>query len=204
MSQWYRTRYSNKTVNHNSRRLSWACAALGVWIAVLPAGYAADIPEEYLEAVHHAEAEGSALYDADMKGSAANQEQIADAKTRISSFCDFSYIPVRVTENGEDVLFFLAQPRSDAEIVVGRHFRVAGTEVQQSTRSCLAVGLGTPSHRPVAIGVTHLLAATPSVFHVYLSLKYKIGLDVGTSVGNWAVEHGSITFLGARAPPPPK
>jgi hypothetical protein len=28
-------------------------------------------------------------------------------------------------------------------------------------------------------------------------------LDVGTSVGNWAVERGLITFLAARGPPPP-
>jgi hypothetical protein len=88
--------------------------------------------------------------------------------------------------------------------VVGRHFRIAGSDVQPSSRSCLVINLGTPQHRPVAVVVTHLLSATPTLFHVYLSLKHKIGIDVSTSAGNWAVEHGSITLLQARGPGPVK
>jgi hypothetical protein len=55
-------------------------------------------------------------------------EEASAAKSRIASFCEFSYIPVHVTENGTDVLFLLAQPRGDSEMVVGRHFRVVGTD----------------------------------------------------------------------------
>jgi hypothetical protein len=182
------------------------CAALllAIGSALAVPGRAADIPQEYVEAVRNAEAEGLALYEAELKGAPQDDKAVAEAKGRISTFCDFTYKPVRLTENGQDVLFLLAQAQHDTDMVVGRHFRIAGTDVQPSTRSCLALSLGTPQHRPVAIIVTHLLSATPTPFHVYLSLKHKIGLDVGTSVGNWAVERGSITFLQARGPAPAK
>jgi hypothetical protein len=164
---------------------------------------AADIPQEYVEAVHSAEVAGLALYEAELKGSAEDDKAVAEAKSRISTFYDFSYKPVRVTENGQEVLYLLAQAQHDNEMVVGRHFRIAGADVQPSSRSCLTPSLGTPQHRPVAV-VTHLLSATPTLFHVYLSLKHKIGIDVGTSAGNWSVEHGSITLLQARGPAPVK
>ncbi len=193
---------SNESVISQWRSAFWVCAVIVLGALGAPAR-AADPPQEYVEVIRSAEAEGLALYEADLKGAAANDKDLAEAKSRISAFCAYPYLPVRVTENGQDVLFLLAQPRSDNEMVVGRHFRIAGADVQPSTRSCLTVGLGTPARRPVALVLTHLLSATPTAFHVYLSLKYKIGLDVGTSVGNWAVERGSITFLAARSPPPP-
>jgi hypothetical protein len=199
-----RTTRSNESVISQLKSAFWVYAVLTIGAAPAAPARAADIPQEYVEAIRSAEAEGLALYEADIKGAAVNDKDVAEAKSRISTFCDYSYLPVRVTENGQGVLFLLAQPRGDNEMVVGRHFRIAGADVQPSTRSCLTVGLGTPARRPVAVVVTHLLSATPSAFHVYLSLKYKIGLDVGTSVGNWAVEHGSITFLAARGPPPAK
>jgi len=176
--------------------------ALAVGILSIWQLRAADIPQEYLEVVRKAEAEGLALYEAELKGSAEEDKAVAEAKGRISTFCDFPYLPVRLTENGQDVLFLLAQAHHDTDMVVGRHFRIADTDVQPSTRSCLVLSLGTPQHRPVAVVVTHLLSATPTLFHVYLSLKHKIGIDVGTSAGNWAVERGSVTFLQAREPVP--
>jgi hypothetical protein len=185
-------------------RAFWALTLLVVGSALAVPVRAADIPQEYAEAVRKAETEGLALYEAELKGSALEDQAIAEARGRISTFCDFTYIPVRVTENGDDVLFLLGQPRQNTDMVVGRHFRITGTDVQPSTRSCLALSMGTPQHRPVAIVVTHLLSATPTSFHVYLSLKHNIGLDVGTSVGNWAVERGSITFLQARGSAPAK
>jgi hypothetical protein len=168
---------------------------------------AADIPQEYVEAVHSAEVAGLALYEAELKelkGSAEDDKAVAEAKSQISTFCDFPYKPVRVTENEQEVLYLLGQTQHDNEMVVGRHFRIAGADVQPSTRSCLTLSLGTPQHRPVAVVVTHLLSATPTLFHVYLSLKHKIGIDVGTSAGNWSVEHGSIALLQSRGPAPVK
>jgi hypothetical protein len=185
-------------------RAVWAFTLLVVASALAVPVRAADIPQEYVEAVRKAEAEGLALYEAELKGSALEDQAVAEAKGRISTFCDFPYQVVRLIENGQDVLFLLAQAQNDTDMVVGRHFRIIGTDVQPSTRSCLALSLGTPQHRPVAIVVTHLLSETPTSFHVYLSLKHKIGLDVGTSVGNWAVERGSIAFLQARGPAPAK
>jgi hypothetical protein len=165
---------------------------------------AAGIPQEYVEAVRKAEADGLALYETEQKGLAFDDKAVADAKGQVATFCDFPYKPVRVTENGQEVLYLLGQAQQDNEMVVGRHFRIAGADVQPSTRSCLTLSLGTPQHRPVAVVVTHLLSATPTLFHVYLSLKHQIGIDVGTSAGNWAVQHGSITFLQARGPAPVK
>jgi hypothetical protein len=182
------------------------CAAVLLAIGnTLPVSvFAADIPQEYAEAVRKAEADGLALYEAELKGSSGDDKALAEAKSRISTFCDFPYKSVRVTENGQEVLYLLGQTQHDNEMVVGRHFRIAGADVQPSTRSCLTLNLGTPQHRPVAVVVTHLLSATPTLFHVYLSLKDKIGIDVGTSAGNWAVEHGSITLLQVRGPVPVK
>jgi hypothetical protein len=70
---------------------------------------AAGIPQEYVETVHSAEAAGLALYEAELEGSAEDDKSVAEAKGRISTLCDFSYMPVRVTENGQEVLFLLAQ-----------------------------------------------------------------------------------------------
>jgi hypothetical protein len=192
-------------VNRSAGPRSWfRFAALAVGVLSISQLRAADIPQEYTAAIHDAEAEGLALYQAELKGSAENDKAVAEAKSRISTLCDFPYVPVRVTENGQEVLFLLAQAYGGNDMIVGRHFRIAGTDVQPSTRSCLMLNIGTPQHRPVAVVVTHLLSPTPTLFHVYLSLKYKIGIDVGTSTGNWAVEHGSISLLQAREPAPVK
>jgi hypothetical protein len=165
---------------------------------------AADIPPEYVDAVRQAEAQGLALYEAEQKGSPVDDNTVAETKGQISTLCDYPYKAVRVAENGQEVIYFLGQAQHDNEMAVGRHFRVFGGDVQPSSCSCLTLSLGTPQRRPVAVLVTHLLSATPTLFHVYLSLKYKIGIDVGTSAGNWAVEHGTITFLQARGPAPGK
>jgi hypothetical protein len=71
--------------------------------------FAADVPQEYAEAVRKAEAEGLALYEAELKGSAENDKAVAEAKNQISTFCDFPYKPVRVAENGQEVFYLLGQ-----------------------------------------------------------------------------------------------
>jgi hypothetical protein len=177
---------------------------LAIGCALTGPACAADIPSEYVDAIRQAEAQGLALYEAEQKGSAVEDKKVAGAKGRISTLCDFSYKAVRAAENGQEVIYLLGQAQHENEMTVGRHFRIIGGDVQASSRSCLTLSLGTPQRRPVAVFVTHLMSPTPTLFHVYLSLKYKIGIDVGTSAGNWAVEHGVITFLQARGPEPGK
>jgi hypothetical protein len=187
------------TIGTLSFERAFCAAVLLAVVNTLPGPvFAADVPQQYAEAIRQAEADGLSLYEAEVKASAENDKAVAEAKSQISTFCDFPYKPVRVAENGQEVLYLLGQTPHDNEMVVGRHFRIAGSDVQPSSRSCLVINLGTPQHRPVGVVVTHLLSATPTLFHVYLSLKHKIAIDVGTSAGNWAVEHGSITFLQAR------
>jgi hypothetical protein len=178
----------------------FAAVLLAAGCALAGLACAADIPPEYVDAVRQAEAQGLALYEAEQKGSLVDDKTVAETKGQISTLCDFSYKAVRVAENGQEVIYLLAQAQHDNEMVVGRHFRIVGSDAQPSSRSCLALSLGTPKRRPVAVLVTHLMSSTPTLFHVYLSLRYKIGIDVGTSAGNWGVEHGAITFLHARGP----
>ena len=53
--------------------------------------------------VHSAEVAGLALYEAEIKVSAEDHKAVAEAKSRIFTSCDFSYKPVSVAENGQEV-----------------------------------------------------------------------------------------------------
>jgi hypothetical protein len=81
--------------------------------------FAADVPQEYVEAVRKAEADGLALYEAEQKGSAVEDKAVAEAKGQVSTFCDFSYKPVSVTESGQEALYLLGQAQHDNEMIVG-------------------------------------------------------------------------------------
>jgi hypothetical protein len=79
----------------------WAfCAAVLLAIGnglPVPVFAAEAVPQEYVEAVRKAEADGLALYEAEQKGSAVEDKAVADAKGQVSTFCDFPYKPLRVT-----------------------------------------------------------------------------------------------------------
>jgi hypothetical protein len=182
-------------------RAFWASTLLVLASALAVPGRAADIPQEYVEAVHRAEISGTALFEAEAKGAPPEDTAVVAAKSRVNGICDFQYVPVQVTENGEAALYLLAQSREPSDVIIGRHFKVTATTVEVSSKSCLNLHL---APNAVAMYVTHLLAPTPSEFHVYLTLKHKIGLYVGTSAGNWLVKNGVITFLEARKPAPLK
>jgi hypothetical protein len=166
-------------------------------VGSLPAlsGRAAEIPPEYSDAVHKAESEGLSLYQAYEKGPAQSADEVAAAKSRLTELCDFSYVPVKLKEGDQDVIFFLAEGPQKTDIIIGRHFRVAGITVEPSSRSCLS--LGTPKPNLAALYTTHLLSPTPTLFHVYLTLRHKVGLFVRTSAGTWLVDKGAIKFLDA-------
>jgi hypothetical protein len=154
-------------------------------------------PDPYVNEVAKAKAEGAALYAAAIKPAAVDGGILAAAKQRISTFCDFTYSPVLISNNGDYILYLVASAAKSTDIVVGRHFRISGSDVTPSTNACL--NLGTPPPGVAAASVTNLLTATPNAIHVYLSLKHNITLIVRTDVATWAVEHGSIRFLKASA-----
>jgi hypothetical protein len=182
---------------------SWSrLAALAAGILAISQLRAADTPQEYVDAVRRAETAGTALYEAQAKGATPDERIVALAKGRINSVCDFQYVPVQVKEDGEMVLYLLAQSREPTDVIIGQHFKITEATVEPSSKSCLNLHSG--PKKAVAMFVTHLLTPTPSEFHVYLTLKHKIGLYVGTSAGDWLVKNGAITFLNARAPAPLK
>jgi len=181
------------------RQLVWIFAFSTAGCLAALSGRAADIPLEYSDAVHKAEAEGLSLYQAYEKGPAQSTDEVAAAKSRLTDLCDFSYVPVKVKEGDQDVIYFLAEGPQKTDIIIGRHFRVVDSIVEASSRSCLS--LGTPKPSLVALFVTHLLSPTPTLFHVYLTLHHKVGLYVNTGAGKWWVKNGHIQFLEPPAAP---
>jgi hypothetical protein len=174
-------------------RLVESCVFLAVAGFLALHARAAEIPPELSDAVHHAEVEGLALYEAYQSGPAASDEEVTAARRRLTELCDFSYVPVKVKEGDRDAIYFLAEGPLKSDIVIGRHFRVSGDTVQLSSKSCLS--LGTPKPNMAALFVTHLLSPTPTEFHVYLTLQHKVGLFVRTSTGMWLVESGTIKLM---------
>jgi hypothetical protein len=162
----------------------------------LSLSHAAEIPKELADAVVAAETDGRAVFEAARRPEPATGPVISNARKQISNFCNFDYRPIQVSLQGKTTIYFLAQSSSPDEIIVGRHFKVVGPKVAESTKSCFTLGR-VPANAAAAF-TTHLLSPAPNEFHVYLSLKHGKGIIVGTSAGNWAVEKGKIRFLDKR------
>jgi len=135
---------------------------------------------------------GSNLYIAYLKGPTTDV-RIEKERAKIDDFCDFIYNAYIVDSN----IYFIAEPPSANRIVVGRHYKVSTDGViTKSTKSCFS--LQPVSTYTVFFSVTHLLSDTPSEFHVFLSLKYKIPIYVLTQKCTWKVDQGKITFVEKR------
>jgi len=144
-----------------------------------------------------AEAEGLALFKAAGQATAINNDVIEETRRKISDFCDFDYMPVLVTQpNGTRATYFLARSMRPDDIVFGRHFKVVGSDVTTSTKTCF--NAGSPPANSAAAFITHLLSPSPTEFHVYLSLQHKKPIYVATSAGDWLVENGRVRFLKKR------
>ena len=152
---------------------------------------ALDIPEALRAEAEKAMADGASLYRACLKGPVAD-ETIVKEKTKIDDFCDFRYNAYLA--NGD--VYFIAEPPTAGGIVFGRHYRVLENKVVKSTITCFAPP--EPPKDAVGAYTTHLLSDTPSEFHVFLSLKYKKLVYVGTKAGTWKVEGGKIEFIEKR------
>jgi hypothetical protein len=66
------------------RQLVWIFALSAIGCLAALRGRAADIPPEYSDVVHKAEAEGLSLYQAYEKGPAQNTAEVTAAKSRLN------------------------------------------------------------------------------------------------------------------------
>ncbi len=152
---------------------------------------ALDTPVALRTEVEKATSDGDELYKACLKGPAVD-ETIGKEKNKIDDFCDLRYDAYRA--NGD--VYFIAEPPATGGTVFGRHYRVAGDKVIKSTITCIAIPEGATN--TVGAYITHLLSDAPSEFHVFVSLKYKKPIYVGTKTGTWKVDGGKIEFLEKR------
>ena len=157
---------------------------------------AAELPQKLSSAVRAAEADGLSLFKASGQPRTIDNPAIEDARRKITNFCEFDYAPVVISRGGVPVIYFLARPTRSEDIIFGRHFKVVGSDVTTSTRTCF--NAGPPPANAAAAWVTHLLSPAPTEFHVYLALKHNKPIYVGTSVGLWVVEEGKVRFLENR------
>ena len=104
-------------------------------------------------------------------------------------------------------VYLIAEPRGPNEMMVGGHqrFRISadGLTVLErfafsKTNLALPIAPTEGSSGAVLAGVwmTHLTTDTPVETHVYLSLLHRLPLQVGTRLGIWEVQGGTITVLG--------
>ncbi len=158
--------------------------------------FALDIPNELVSLIETAEKDGAALFSADQKPQqTSDQEAFAAAKARLPNLCPYEYKPVLVKLGDKEFIYFLAQAPREGEVVFGRHFKLTSSSVVASTKSCLLVGTSPENTTTTGAYATHLLSSTPTEFHVYLSLKHKTPMYVGTSLGSWKIEAGHIAFI---------
>ena len=106
--------------------------------------------------------------------------------------------------SGAGFLVYLLRPKTtDDEIPVGGHYRISVsadgrtvTQIDRLWRSCLTMDRrqGTSAEgKMVAIGMNHIVSATPLETHVFLSLQEKLPFYVVTKDGRlWNVDGGQI------------
>jgi hypothetical protein len=143
-------------------------------------------PQNLPPAATQAEKDGRKLYDAYLKGP-VKVIAIEKEKAKINDFCDFNYETYVVDSN----TYFIAGPPSSKSIIWGRHYKIAiDGVVSKSTKSCLSMSIPDDA---VSLLVTDTISDTPTEFHVFLSLKYKIPINIVTPNGEmWKVKEGMI------------
>jgi hypothetical protein len=161
-------------------------------VLVLPLkSFCDDISQEMHQETEKAMKDGKALYEAYIKGPIAIKDAEKE-KNKINDFCEFQYKAYAVNGN----IYFIAEPTANEGIMFGRHYKVTETDLIKSTSSCFVTP--PPPSNSVAAYTTHLLTDTPTEFHVFLSLKHKNPIYVGTKTGTWKVEQGGIDFVEKR------
>ena len=118
---------------------------------------------------------------------------------------DTQYIPLTVNRNGEGItsVYYIANTPLDKGAQFGRHYRVDYdnksnkiSTIEFSSKGCILIPNNAPDGAEVAaLFITHILADSPSEFHVFLSYLHNKEIYVGTAAGNWNVNQNSIELM---------
>ncbi|GEM_PF-5434754 len=90
---------------------------LSVFSLDVPAGLTGDVAEAITK--------GKILYDAYLKGPVKDYKilaQVNRAKDKIGDFCNFEYKPYAVDSGEGQIIYLIAEPQSQNQIVFGRHY----------------------------------------------------------------------------------
>ena len=172
---------------------------IGLLVQAVAAQQSPPLDPEELQSLGLATSRGQALYQALQNSTGADSPAVASARALVKDFCpDLEYRAVALEEDGAPVIYFIGgAPRPDA-VVFGRHFRVAGSSVEPSTKACLVVPPSQGGKNAVAAVTTALLSNTPTAFHVVESYLHPSPLYVMTRTGVWMVQGGQIHLLQRR------
>jgi len=118
---------------------------------------------------------------------------------------DVQYIPLTINREAEGItsVYYIANTPLDKGAQFGRHYRVDYdnksneiSTIEFSTKGCILVPNDAPDGAEVAaLVITHILADSPSEFHVFLSYLHNKDIYVGTAAGNWKVNKNSIELM---------
>jgi hypothetical protein len=118
---------------------------------------------------------------------------------------DTQYIPLTINREAEGItsVYFIANTPLDKGAQFGRHYRVDYdnktneiSTIEFSTNGCVLIPNNAPEGAEVAaLFITHILADSPSEFHVFLSYLHNKEIYVGTAAGNWKVNKNSIELM---------
>jgi hypothetical protein len=137
-----------------------------------------------------------------------NPTQIESSTTQVLSeyICDDTqYIPLTINREVEGItsVYYIANTPSDKGAQFGHHYRVDYdnksnkiSTIEYSTKGCVLIPNDAPDGAEVAaLFISHILADSPSEFHVFLSYLHNKEIYVGTGVGNWKVNKNSIELM---------
>jgi hypothetical protein len=118
---------------------------------------------------------------------------------------DTQYIPLTVNREAVGItsVYYIANTPLDKGAQFGRHYRVDYdnksneiSTIEFSTKGCILIPNDAPDGaKAVALVITHILADSPSEFHVFLSYLHNKEIYVGTAAGNWKVKKNSIELM---------
>ena len=155
-------------------------------------GAATEMQPAYQSEVQLAERLGAALFNAERVRAPNEQSEVSAVRKLLPNLCQFQYKPVPVVIDGKSYVYFIAQGSRATDIVIGRHFRVDGTNVVASSTVCS--NMGTPPVNTKLATIVHVMSPTPTDFHVYLSLRQPVPIMVVTNGGTWLVDKGKIVL----------
>jgi hypothetical protein len=160
------------------------------------------IPTDLLSEITVARTNGVALYSeylASHSVADADLGLVEDAKKMVKNFCDISYRAVTMNSKPEQTVYFIGEVAENDSIVFGRHFKVVGQNISQSTKACHVVQNQIPDGAEATGAFTsHILSETPNEFHVFLSLRHSIVIYVGTDYGIWKVSGNNVELVKRR------